>query len=658
MSYSDLPKQVVSHVEQQVDDNRKVDHIVNKFYRGIVNLPLDLDAAESPLEIFTNHVPSVQTLLNTISAPAFNYTTDLANVYTQVHAIGQYLMADRGAAFPANFPPAFEWLRLYTPEEKQMMVKAGWRTRNYHAQLPQFFAALQLVIIFACVDMYLIIKGKFRKISATVTPDTHLQIPYKDDDPTTWKAYAYRTMFNITGIYTATNLDTLTTHLYQTWDSYGFLMPAESVKIAELMMGKFKNFVFDDNLDINHDYYIDLIIENSGWTDEVFGTNFTTATTGLRDLLEKLKTYLTSSHLIYDTIEYNDKFYTSVFPSFKKMMEPVELNTSLLTEWNELKVPWFQIYFGFHYDGVSTRVELIARGWNAANHGNDHVLSLAAATAEDFADANGTMFYRDNAGLNQGATPPDYMHAIIPYGYDEETWKLGLTLGWMYMRRFLGDERLANDLEIDETFNTVFRQISYTEYYDTENNLIRQVFLALDAPANNEWVGWLGCTDTSPFNDLYKPRSRTPGEWNQITDNYLELGIAGGVWTTLNINEPYARLLKILPNIKRSAFTFQRDYFKEIVYKIVNPRIAPPQAQPPSVLTTPDDKKNEEIKDQETMSEKLDKDKKKLEEVKTFQSEQGKPTSVTEDQIKKVEEKADKLNANIKTDTKKEPEDE
>lgn len=563
-----LPSIVTGHPLLDVRDVVKLDHTIRKVHRAILRVHFDLFAAGSPLFIFEQRCPTVAQLNNIIANPNFNYTNDLVNVYPEIAALAAYLVMDDQAPFPANFPIAFSWLMDFSVEEKQVLAKANWRTRNFHAMLPQFFAALQLIIVFAMADLYAIVKGKFRKVSATCFPDTKLQIPFDSHVEATWKAFMYRIAFNIDTVYPAQVRDNMIQHLFLTWDSYGFIIPEESAKLGELLLGKIKNFVlFDDASKVNYDYPIDILLEQTGFDDNVYGNDFTNH---IYPLLIKVKNYMTSSYLMVDKIEYNDKFYKDVMSDFKKVLTPVSLDTKLLTDWKEMAVPWVQIYLGFHHDGAQGRYEALFRAFDGTNN----FPNLAGAGTE-----LQNMFTRRVAGLPAmlpgGQASWFYVHSIIPYGYNEEQWKLGFVFGWMYMTRFMGGMQLTTTVELDD-LSVDLRLYCYYEYYDSNENLMRKIGdNALSTLAANVVQGWLATTDNIIFNDIYKPYLLASGAYATIDDVQLGQGINANDFVNVNVDVYRQRLMKLFTCLKMQSPIFQSLWTKEAIYKLVNPFIAP-----------------------------------------------------------------------------------
>jgi hypothetical protein len=610
-----LPSYVVAHTKQVVVDNSKVDYQTTKIGRGIIVLPLDLIGNNSPISDY-DALPTLAGLNLIIADPQFDYGNDLATPYPVIDAIAEYILMDEGAAFPADFPTYMEWMRNFTVEEKLLLSKSAWRTKNFHAMLPHFFAAMQLVMLLAARDLNIIEAGKVRIIDATVFPDTKLQIPYVQTDPTTWKAHEYRTVFNINNIYTMTERETMLNHIYATLDTYGFKTPLESVKMMRMTLGKFKNFVMDDKLDIKYDHWIDLIITEETYDFVVFGNDWTNDIEGW---MTKLQPYLTSATLVYEKIEYNDKFYSKSFPMFKDMMESVAFDSTMLAEWGEI-IPWFQIGAGWHYDNVQLRNELIFRGWNNANYGNHHVLSLGnGGQTED-------MFTRQNAGLNAGVANIDFIYQILPYGCSEEMTQLAITWFWMFMMRFMGGYLLPNDLEINSDIDTVLFLSYYQEFYDTDGNLVYVMFYQIAQPTANAFVGWIALIDTAYFNDLYKPRELAPGGYNGLADTFVEVPITGNyTWDGVNNDNYFERILRKLPHTKYQHPMYQRSYFKELTYKCINPKIAPRQEQPPEIKKLEAD-----------LTADVDKQKSNAKADPMLKPE-SKPSPISEQEIKKVE---------------------
>lgn len=628
----DLPSYVIGHPLQQVMDHSKIDKRLAKVYRGILNLQLEyLTQAESPIEIFQNHIPTVGTLMGEVFAADFDFDTDLAAVYTQVYELAQYLQTDEGTACPEDLPPRFRFLYNFTFEEKVMLAKSAWRTRNFHGELPFFFAALQLITIFAFGDMHALMKSKMRKVSATAFPDTQLQIPYHADNPETWKAELYRNFYDINTVYTQTQRENLLNHILLTLDSYDYLIPEESVKLGNLLVGKIDNPIFDDKLEtILYSHPIDIVISDGTFDNHLLGTDWTNT---IDPMFSKLKSYLTNPSLVYEKFEYNDRYYSNSFGAFKEMMKPMKFDSKLLLEWNTMPIPWVQIYGGFHYDSLSFRTEFIFRAWDDNNGDNDITLDLTEGQPQD-------MFTRANAGLDQGDTVQEYVYALLPYGYDEEAWKLGLTYGWMFLHGLLGayDEpgQLSDtDFEHDVDWDETYVQTLYYEYYDSEDNLLYQIVLNESQPGSNQSQGWVCTNSTNPFCDIYKPRALLPGAYNDIQDDLTSLTINAAVWDPNNNDEVYARLLRLLPKIKMQHNVFQRNYFKEYIYKLINPRIAPAQSQPPLKEESGDTKPD--------LKADLEKNRKDLNKTKMFQVKEEKPTQVTDAQMDAVDKQIGKL---------------
>lgn len=639
----DLPSYVVAHPLLVVDDVSKVDKRLLKVYRGTINLNHAFLATDGCIDIFED-MPTVQELIEITSSGTFDYDTDLATPYPRLHALATYFLQDEATAFPANFPTRFAFLYRFNVTEKVMMVKSAWRTRSYHAMVPQFCAAMQLVIIFAFADIYSIMISKARKISATAFPDSQLQIPFIAKDSSTWKAYLYRTVFDINNVYTATQRENMLNHLWLTLDTYNFVIPEESRKLGRLLVGKFNNPVFDDQLDVIYDYPIDLLATESTFDDVVFGTDWGAT---IHPLLVKLQSYMTSVDLIYEKFEYNDRFYSQSFGAFKEMLTPVKFESKDLSDWQELTVPWFQIYYGWHYDGGSFRNELIARGWNASNLAADHTIDVDNGQTEDF-------FTRDHAGLDVGEDMQTFIYAILPYGYDEEQWKLGLSFGWMYLSQFMGGNLLPDDLEHDFDFDVTYNHLTYYEYYDNDENLIYQVAVEITQPGDDTILGWVSPTDTAIVNDLYKLRQRDSGEYEPINEDLTELDINGLVWDPNNNTFLYPRLLRLFPHLARQHSYFQATLFKEYIYKLVNPRIAPPQKQPPSVNEKSDASDTlppvvvDVKKNLESDTEKILDKKQKLEDNVKFQKDTEKDSSISEAEIEKIDKELQQSNTKKK----------
>jgi hypothetical protein len=551
---------------------------------------------------------------------------------------------DKNAAFPANFPVSFRWLYNFTIEEKTWLTRCSWRTRNFHAMLPQFFAALQLVVLFAFRDIYIIEKCKFRKINACIAMDSKLQIPFDTINPKTWKSYMYRTFYDINNVYTATQLDNMIQHVFLTFDEYKYLIPKESVKLGDLLIGKFKNVIYNDEMKIIGDYPVDLMLHDVTYCGvAVFGADWTDHINGW---FLKLQGYMTSAFLVYDKIEYNDKFYQNVFGDFKAMFDPIVLTSKMMCEWNELPLPWFHVWIAAHYDNVSLRSEFLMRAMDAAY---DNAIDLDDGNlAGGFHQA----FIRDAAGLGRtGATVVEYLYALKPYGYTEEQWKLALVYGWMIMQRYSSSLHMQTTVEFDVDMDDICTMLTYTQYLDKEDNIILEQYAALGTPANDRIMGFIGFGDMGAnnyiFNSMFIPRALESNEYATLDDDVsIHVYNAGPVAN--NNNTYFARFIKQYGVITIEASAIQSVWVKESLYKILNPRLAPPsKKQEPAV------KKLEEKIEAMTPEKKTELPGVKSTEAKPMSSEkpipvtkalEGEPSSVksTDEIIKKVDEKLSK----------------
>lgn len=586
-----LPSIVTGHPLLKVTDVSKIDKVVTKIFRAIVDLQLDVFGDGSPMHIFINHYPTLAELVTALANPDFDFQTFSAT-YPEITALASYLMLDQNSAFPANFPTAFRWLYNFSLAEKVEFAKSYWRTRNFHSQLPQFFGAMHLITIFAFADMFAVCLGKFRKIAATCFADNKLQIPFDALDEKTWKAFMYRTRFDIDTVYLAVQRDNLFQHLFLTWDTQGFQIPEESIKLGRLLCGKFKNFALDDNIDIAYDYPVDLIIREPNVGDPVnehtavFGDDYTTY---IQPMLVKLKSYLSKEQMVTNNIEYNDKFYEAVYGPFMKMLSPSDFNCKLLTDWQDLPVPWFQIFAGFHFS-ILDEPEIIFRAWNDESHASHSIPDLAEDAGEML-----DMFTREQAGLPEmlpaGQDAWSFLHALIPYGYDEESWWTGLTFGWMYLQRFLGGNRLTSELQINYEWEDIISYLYYNEYYDSQGNLLFKICNnGMSAFAENTVSGWICTTDDAIFNDIYKPYVINSAGYGNIAEDLTGHVLDAGDLVATNLDTYYPKLMRQFKMIKYQSPVFQTLTFKQRIYQIINPYVAPKvQSQTPALKKVEND---------------------------------------------------------------------
>lgn len=654
-----LPTHVVGHPTMLINDADRMERQSEKVWRMIINLPLNFTGTGQLLAIYDG-LPTLYELMDMIADPTFDYDTD-CSAFTEAYALAEFFIMDEGVNLPDNFPEQFSFLLDFTMEEKVALVRSSWRTRNMHGMLPQFFAAIQLIIIFAMRDLFVILAGKFRKINATVSSDSKIQIPYSIYDSRTWKSELYRQFFVIDTIYTATERDNMIQHLFATFDSFGFKLPSESIKLAKMLYGKFENPIFNDNLEIIGTHPVDLILHEPTYDDLIFGDDWTE----IHLWLTKLQPYLDTAFLVYDKIEYNDKFYKNSFGDFKSMMDSVQLTSSILCEWDTLPIPWFHIYFGLHYDDVSLRHEFIFRAWNGTFDG-----------MPDLDDGNlpggcENMFVRQFAGLGRNEnTTVLYMHALQPYGYDFAQWKQALVYGWSFLMHRMGYEQLTDDLEIDYDFEDVISMCTYYSYYDKQTNEMCYVINDMDViPAGDTLTGMFATgdrTNNQILSNPFTPRVMTSNAYNTIADDYTMFLLDDDVPLVNNMDELFTRLKHIYGYIEIEASFFQSVFTKEQLYMILNPNIAKPVAkQIESVDKIETKLKEEEVKTEEKQQtdKKLDIPSKNVKEIIVNNPlADKKPSSIvtkdleTTDDKKPVEAIIKEVDAKVSKKTGNEPE--
>jgi hypothetical protein len=585
------PKMKIGSYMEPVIDKARIDHTITKFFNGIVQYVVDVERAGGPLDILANG-PNFAILRNTINANDFTYP-DLQALSAPIHAMNLYLDLAEGADFPANFPASMSWMNTLTVKEKKELTKSQWRTRNFHALVPGWLACYSFIIIYAAAELYAIQACKFRKVEAQVYADSKLQIPYNPIHPETYLAQHYRANFPIDAIYLTVQLDMLIDNIYRSWDSYNFVIPEESVKLGGMLFGQFKNFVLDNEFNIQYDYPVDFLFIGAGYDDNIFGDDFTTI---FEPMLIIIKDLCENMYGLAESVEYGDKFYSGSFGDFKALLAPVKMDSKLLSQFGTLPIPWPHIYMGMHHDGAQLREEFIARAWDENN-----------AQCMDISDDSGNQvanfFIRRLEGKLQEAdvldadNPVQYIYSILPYGYDEEAWRKALVFGWAWLTQFMGGVDLNTDLEFNDADDEL-SHFAYTEYYNS-NDELKSVEATDDDVELIEDIllGMFGTGDHAPFNDAFKPRLINSRGYEDIVELWTGHAIADDNVLTLAgkaEGDYLENLQKLLGYICNQQPEFDWQHTRDWYLKCINPRIAAPQVQSKEVqkdvtTTSPED---------------------------------------------------------------------
>jgi hypothetical protein len=574
------PKMKIGSYMEPIIDKPRIDLLVSKYFNAIWQYQVDIARAGGPVDILDNG-PTFADLRDTVNDNGFAYD-DLVALSDEVTSMNLYLDEAEGADFPVNFPASMMWMNVLTVKEKKELTKSQWRTRNFHGLVPGWLACYSLVIIFAGAEIYATMAGKFMKIERQVYPDSKLQIPYNGLKPETYLAQHYRANFPLDEVYLTIQLDMLIDNIYNSWDALKYIIPEESVKIGGMLFGQFKNFVLDNDFKIDYDYPVDFVFTCTGFDDNVFGDDYTTV---IEPLLVKIRDLCENLYSIAESVEYGDKFYSGTFSDFKQLLTPVSFDSNLLTQFGALPIPWPHIFMGLHHGDVSGDEEFIARAWD-----ENEVQTMDIS--DDSGNQVANFFIRRlegkllEADVLDAANPVQYIYSIIPYGYDEESWRKALVFGWAWMTQFMGGMDLNTTLPYGDN-DDLLSHFSYAEYYDSDDNLKSVQAIDDDVElAEDVLLGMFGTGDHHPMNDAFKPRLVNSRGYEDLVDVKLGHAIADDNAITLagkmeaDYLENLQRLLGYIAN-QQPEFDWQhtRDWF----LKCINPVIAPPQKQSDSV---------------------------------------------------------------------------
>jgi hypothetical protein len=585
-NFSNNSRGTIGVVGTEIPDMSKIDKSVTKQLQQIYIHQDWYEAGEVWLDLLYT-LPAFfdwQELISTVgSHAAYEAFVVDHNDFVVAHDIAAYIMADQFTPV-VGLPHCIGYL-LYnlTVAEKEDFFKSASRSRSQHIDVMRILGVLNAIIVFGTAPLIAIYGTKFYVHTNLVDPISFKAIRYDVYDERTWPAYIYNTWAQTFLNLTEEQVSLMYENVILQFNSYNLIVPIESVKIAQLLRGRFNVQMFKPNGDPDYQVPVDFLFTTNQWDGETARDFHVLGADWIDDLavFVKIRDILQNIGTVAQTVEYGDSYYGAIFPQWKEQLKYVDLNFDLLKDWTPM-LPWPLLHVGaHHHPDPAGYPSAMQWAWNDANHGNDMTIDLGTDVAPD--NQSYDMFMRIvPPQLAEGDDALQFFGLKLP-GVSDEMYEIALVFMWFWN---LPNQGPILGIQRERSTLTDYHNIAtFTEYYDSNGTLMFKMLtnVSMDLGGADQWFGWLGTTEHPHFREFYIPKSRLSLAYPNIVKlkNYTLVTGDNEVGNDPNEGTFYEKVMRNVGYYNYSILKFGWKWTWSIFKKIANPIYVKPQKDNP-----------------------------------------------------------------------------